>query len=246
MLYLPYSFMVVWEEALDSRAKTLSVIYFACFYHLYSFIQCIISNIAFGFGCSYFSHYEETGVGAQWDNIWVSPVNGDSLSLGGCMVIMALDSILYTILMWYIEAVFPGQYGVPKPFYFFLTPSYWTGRPSSSVLSLDSDSLHEMGLVGVASGNNEPEPVHLPLGNIHRHWGLSESDYSERIVMLRRDFWLKLIFSPIHDCSTHCIPLQPLGWGNITYQLIRNQFRIAHPMSHYNLSGLQMYPLPFC
>ena len=28
MLYLPYSFMVVWEEALDPRAKTFSVIYF--------------------------------------------------------------------------------------------------------------------------------------------------------------------------------------------------------------------------
>ena len=134
--------------------------------------QCIISNIAFGFGCSYFSHYEETGVGAQWDNIWVSPMDGDSLSLGACMVIMVMDSVLYTILMWYIEAVFPGQYGVPKPFYFFLTRSYWTGRPSSSVLSLDSGSLHEMGLVGEASGNNEPEPAHLPLGNIHTHyWG---------------------------------------------------------------------------
>ena len=28
----------------------------------------------------------------------------------------------------YVEAVFPGEFGVPKPFYFFLTPSYWTGR----------------------------------------------------------------------------------------------------------------------
>ena len=107
-------------------------------------------------------------------------MDGDSLSLGVCMVIMVMDSILYTILMWYIEAVFPGQYGVPKPFYFFLTRSYWTGRPSSSVLSLDSESLHEMGLVGEAGGNNEPEPAHLPLGNIHtHHWGLSGSDYSD-------------------------------------------------------------------
>ena len=35
-------------------------------------LQCLISNIAFGFGCSYFSFYEEMGIGAQWDNIWVS------------------------------------------------------------------------------------------------------------------------------------------------------------------------------
>ena len=25
--------------------------------------------------------------------------------------------------------MFPGQYGIPRPFYFFLTPSYWCGTP---------------------------------------------------------------------------------------------------------------------
>ena len=29
----------------------------------------------------------------------------------------------------YKEAVFPGKYGVPKPFYFLFQPSYWLGRP---------------------------------------------------------------------------------------------------------------------
>ena len=29
----------------------------------------------------------------------------------------------------YIDAVFPGEYGIPKPFYFFLMPSYWLGQP---------------------------------------------------------------------------------------------------------------------
>ena len=71
--------------------------------------------------------------------------------------------LILGVLMWYIEAVFPGQYGVPKPFYFFLTKSYWTGSSSSSNIALDSDSIHEMGIVGDA--NNESEPTHLPLGN---------------------------------------------------------------------------------
>ena len=55
-LYSLRSFMVVWEEALHPSGKLLS---------------CLVSNIAFGFGCSYFSHFEETGVGAQWSNIGV-------------------------------------------------------------------------------------------------------------------------------------------------------------------------------
>ena len=66
--------------------------------------------------------------------------------------------------MWYIEAVFPGQYGVPKPFYFFLTKSYWMGSSSSGSIALDSDSTHEMGIVG--DRNNEAEPTHLPLGKL--------------------------------------------------------------------------------
>ena len=43
VLYLPYSFMVVWEESLSSNVKIAS---------------CLINNIAFGFGCAYFSHFE--------------------------------------------------------------------------------------------------------------------------------------------------------------------------------------------
>ena len=169
-LYLPYSFMVVWEEVLNPNAKILS---------------CLVSNIAFGFGCAYFSHYEESGVGAQWSNIWTSPLTDDKFSLAGCMLMMILDSIIYGeiihynfpihpnrfsnfpgILMWYIEAVFPGEYGVPKPFYFFLTRSYWTGRPSHSRIHLESDSPHhQLGTMGEKQ-NIENEPSHLTLGKL--------------------------------------------------------------------------------
>ena len=127
MLYLPYSFMVVWEESLDANAKTFSVSSLLPYLVVKMRpFQCVISNIAFGFGCSYFSHYEESGVGAQWDNIWVSPLEGDTLSLAGCMLAMLLDSLLYGLLAWWTEAVFPGLYGVPKPPHFFVLPSYWT------------------------------------------------------------------------------------------------------------------------
>ena len=40
----------------------------------------------------------------------VSPLAGDSLSMAGCMGMLLLDSALYGLLMWYIEAVWPGQY----------------------------------------------------------------------------------------------------------------------------------------
>ena len=39
--------------------------------------QSLFSNVAFGFGCAYLAHYEESGEGATWSNIWSSPLMGE-------------------------------------------------------------------------------------------------------------------------------------------------------------------------
>lgn len=38
---------------------------------------------------------------------------------------MYIDTFLYAFLAWYIDNVFPGEFGIPQPFYFFLTKRYW-------------------------------------------------------------------------------------------------------------------------
>ncbi|CBY40434.1 unnamed protein product, partial [Oikopleura dioica] len=43
-----------------------------------------------------------------------------------CILFMFADGIIYFIIAWYIDNVFPGKYGIPRPFYFFLQPSFWT------------------------------------------------------------------------------------------------------------------------
>eukprot|EP01132_Coremiostelium_polycephalum_P005371 gene5371-6702_t len=43
---------------------------------------------------------------------------------------IVLDGVIFVVLGWYIDNVFPGEFGTPKPFYFFLLPSYWTGKTS--------------------------------------------------------------------------------------------------------------------
>lgn len=39
-----------------------------------------------------------------------------------------VDALLYALLAAYLEAVLPSDYGTQLPPYFFLLPSYWTGR----------------------------------------------------------------------------------------------------------------------
>uniref|UniRef100_A0AAZ3QCY2 Uncharacterized protein n=1 Tax=Oncorhynchus tshawytscha TaxID=74940 RepID=A0AAZ3QCY2_ONCTS len=93
-------------------------------------IMSLMSQVAFGFGTEYLSRYEEQGLGLQWDNIQTSPLEGDEYSFLTSISMMALDTVLYAVLAWYLDNVFPGQYGIGRPFYFPILPSYWlNSRP---------------------------------------------------------------------------------------------------------------------
>lgn len=67
--------------------------------------------MAFGFGTEYLSRYEEQGLGLQWDNIQTSPLEGDEFSFLTSICMMGLDTVLYAVLAWYLDNVFPGQCG---------------------------------------------------------------------------------------------------------------------------------------
>lgn len=73
------------------------------------FLQSLLSPVAFGFGCEYFALFEEQGVGIQWKNLVSSPLEEDDFSLRTAIVLMYFDSVLYGVLTWYLEAVFPGE-----------------------------------------------------------------------------------------------------------------------------------------
>lgn len=66
--------------------------------------------MAFGFGCEYFALFEEQGVGIQWSNLLSSPMQEDSYNLTTSITLMLFDSVLYGLMTWYIEAVFPGTW----------------------------------------------------------------------------------------------------------------------------------------
>uniref|UniRef100_H2SHG4 P-type phospholipid transporter n=1 Tax=Takifugu rubripes TaxID=31033 RepID=H2SHG4_TAKRU len=129
-LYLPYVLCVAWRDRLNTKIRV-----FASF----------LSPVAFGFGCEYFSQYEEQGVGIQWNNVHISPMEGDSYSFTVSIVMLYVDAFIYAIAAWYIEAVFPGEYGIPRPWYFIFQINYWGGVP------LEADHI-------------EPEPTNLILG----------------------------------------------------------------------------------
>ena len=73
------------------------------------------------------SFLKGTGIGVQWDNLYDGASVDDHFSLGTVFQMMIVNSIMYGVLTWYIENVFPGEFGTPKPWYFPVTRSYWCG-----------------------------------------------------------------------------------------------------------------------
>uniref|UniRef100_A0A8C9R6I7 ATP binding cassette subfamily A member 4 n=1 Tax=Scleropages formosus TaxID=113540 RepID=A0A8C9R6I7_SCLFO len=111
-LYLPHILCFAWQERLTKNVKIMA---------------SLLSPVAFGFGTEYLSRYEEQGLGLQWDNIRTSPLEGDEFSFFTSIQMMVFDIFLYAVLAWYLDNVFPGEYGIGRPFYFPFQPSYWHG-----------------------------------------------------------------------------------------------------------------------
>lgn len=67
--------------------------------------------------------------------------------------------------------LFQGQYGVPKPWYFFLTKNYWLGSTAVQHCSstLTDASLSDCESAGEQSKDIESEPDHLTLGVSVQH-----------------------------------------------------------------------------
>ncbi|XP_057604984.1 ATP-binding cassette sub-family A member 17-like [Hippopotamus amphibius kiboko] len=104
--------------------------------HFQKIAFCLLSNVAMALGVRLISTFETKGTGIQWRNI--GSIGGE-FNFTQVLLMLLLDSLLYGLVAWYVESVFPGEYGTPKPWYFFLMPSYWCGESISlmnSVLDL--------------------------------------------------------------------------------------------------------------
>ncbi|XP_047633732.1 phospholipid-transporting ATPase ABCA7 isoform X8 [Phacochoerus africanus] len=114
VLYLPYVLCVAWRDQLPMGGRVAA---------------SLLSPVAFGFGCESLALLEEQGEGAQWHNVGTGPA-ADVFSLAQVSGLLLFDAVLYGLATWYLEAVCPGQYGIPEPWNFPFRRSYWFGTRS--------------------------------------------------------------------------------------------------------------------
>uniref|UniRef100_A0A8D2PRP9 ATP-binding cassette sub-family A member 2 n=1 Tax=Zosterops lateralis melanops TaxID=1220523 RepID=A0A8D2PRP9_ZOSLA len=143
--YVPYMYVAIREEVAHDKIT--------------AFEKCIasfMSTTAFGLGSKYFALYEVAGVGIQWHTFSQSPVEGDDFNLLLSMMMLVVDAVVYGVLTWYIEAVHPGMFGLPRPWYFPFQKSYWLGNGRVETWEWTWPWSQE-------TRGIEEEPTHLPL-----------------------------------------------------------------------------------
>uniref|UniRef100_A0A0R3RQ99 ABC transporter domain-containing protein n=1 Tax=Elaeophora elaphi TaxID=1147741 RepID=A0A0R3RQ99_9BILA len=112
--------------------------------------------VAYGFEMIYLADSNHI---TDWSSLLSIHVSGLPITLSTVLTAFALDTFIYIFLAWYINIVFPGIYGVPQPFYFFITTRYWFGDDYVVRFASDVDSSAPIAV----SDNYEQEPNDLKL-----------------------------------------------------------------------------------
>ncbi|XP_075035584.1 phospholipid-transporting ATPase ABCA3 [Mixophyes fleayi] len=135
--------------------------------HSEKLASCLISNVGMAMGAQLIGMFEGKGTGAQWSNLMTPVSVDDNFTLGQVLGLLLLDSVIYSIIGWYVESIMPGDYGVPQPWYFCILPSYWCGTPrDAGYLEREEDEDPEKNLRGEYL---EDEPSDLTPGIRIKH-----------------------------------------------------------------------------
>jgi ATP-binding cassette subfamily A (ABC1) protein 3 len=85
-------------------------------------------NSGLALGSMIIAMWEGNSVGIQWSNLSKTASPDDTLTIEHIILMFFVDTIIYLLITFYVETVFPGEYGVPLPWYFPLKKSYWFGK----------------------------------------------------------------------------------------------------------------------
>ena len=78
----------------------------------------LLFNTGMALGARIIGLYEGTGEGAQWSNFTKPATVDDNISLLDVIFLLLFDCGCHVLITWYLDSVYPGEYGIPKPYNF--------------------------------------------------------------------------------------------------------------------------------
>ncbi|XP_077983290.1 phospholipid-transporting ATPase ABCA3-like [Glandiceps talaboti] len=126
---------------------------------------CLLHNTCLGMAIQTISRLESAHIGMTWSTLTVSPAYGYDVPIALIWVMFCVDIILYGLIAWYIEAVFPGEFGIPKPIYFPFMKSYWCGPNAiDNTVCPVNDNIEELEMSRSKADSHEPDPHDMKAG----------------------------------------------------------------------------------
>ncbi|KAH9498375.1 ATP-binding cassette sub- A member 3 [Bulinus truncatus] len=116
-MYIPYFFLQQRYSTLNFNSKILS---------------CLDFQVAMAYGGTLLGMFEGVGSGIQFSSLTSGVSVDDDFSMLMVFIMLLVDSVFHCLIAWYVEAVFPGEYGFAQPWYFPFTKSYWGCCPRIS------------------------------------------------------------------------------------------------------------------
>eukprot|EP00095_Tigriopus_kingsejongensis_P011912 maker-scaffold111_size354240-snap-gene-2.29 protein:Tk11912 transcript:maker-scaffold111_size354240-snap-gene-2.29-mRNA-1 annotation:"atp-binding cassette sub-family a member 3" len=101
----------------------------------------ILPNVGLWWGIKILSIEEGKGTGLRSEPT-------DPMSMGIVWAALLVDMIIYGLIIWYVDSVLPGKYGVARKWYFPFQPSYWCSGMQAADMdptTLDEDEEHSRG-----------------------------------------------------------------------------------------------------
>lgn len=89
----------------------------------------LIPNVALALACNVLSGFEQGQSGVTFDNIFTAYQNYKFVT---CLGFFILDTIIFILLAWYLEKVWPNDYGTKRSWYFLFTKDYWISREAKT------------------------------------------------------------------------------------------------------------------
>jgi len=86
-------------------------------------LACLHPATAFTFSSLAYVEYEDTGMGVTFFT-W-NDTQSNVITFRDCLNMMFIDAIYLGFLTWYVDKIWPSEYGTHEPFYFIVNPYYW-------------------------------------------------------------------------------------------------------------------------
>lgn len=103
LTFIPHIYLSLNYEKLSSTVK---------------FFSCFVNNLAMCLGIHIISLFEGIGIGANFENFKNGVYADEKFSLLDIMCVIFVNNFIHLFVMYYCDNVFPGDYGIPKAWYF--------------------------------------------------------------------------------------------------------------------------------